>query len=278
MQENAHGGSDAVQDGQPTGDLDSTQGQPTDEGQVAQGAEPTGVEGASEVSTPESLNYESMYKELQTEFGTRNEELKGFKDSAETMDAFGGSEQLVQWATYLQNNPRFAEFIQAEQARESDEQMGYSDDMDDDTRQAMDLVRKEAKRIADIQIQEALKDRVDPIANRYKEQQLDSNLNQMDEKFGDSWRDVQDEMAVLAEKLPLEVQDAPNFDVLEDLYWKALRTTGKMDGVMASMYEKKLNIKKAHSTERPASNAGPGQAKKAMTMQEAFAQAQLNTN
>ena len=278
MQENAHGGSDTAPDGQPIQDLGSAEGQPTDEGQVIQDAEPTGVEGASEASTPESLNYESMYKELQKEFGSRNETLKGFEDANEKMAAFGGSDQLVGWASYLQGNPRFAEFIQAEQDRENHEQMGYSDDMDDDTKQAMDLVRKEAERIADVKIQEALRDRVDPIANRYKEEQLESNLGQMDDKFGDSWREVQDEMAQLAEGLPLEVQDAPSFDVLEDLYWKALRTTGKMDSVMAGMYEKKLNTKKAQSSERPASNAGQGQAKKAMTLEQAFQMAKQNAN
>ena len=80
MQGNAHEGSDAAPAGQPTQDLGSAEGQPTDEGQAAQAAEPTGVEGAAEADTPESKDYESMYKELQTEFGTRNETLKGFED------------------------------------------------------------------------------------------------------------------------------------------------------------------------------------------------------
>lgn len=278
MQENAHGGSDTAPEGQPAGDLGSAEGQPTDEGQVAQVAEPTGVEGAAEVSTPESQDYEAMYKELQTEFGSRNEELKGFKDSAEAMAAFGGSDQLVQWASYLQGNSRFAEFIQSEQARENDEQSGFSDDMDEDTRNALELVDKRAEMIADRKVKEILENQINPITNRYKEQQLDSNLNQMDEEFGDSWRDVQDEMAKLAEGLPLEVQDAPTLDVLKDLYWKALRTTGKMDGVMASMYEKKLSAKKAMSSERPSSNAGQGQAKKAMTLEQAFQMAKQNAN
>lgn len=278
MQGNAHEGSGTALEGQPPQDLGSAEGQPTDEGQAAQAVEPTGVEGAAEAKTPESQDYESMYKELQTEFGSRNEELKGFKVSADAMAAFGGSEQLVEWASYLQGNPRFAEFVRSEQERESNEQSGFSDDMDEDTRQALELVDKRAEMIADRKVREILESQINPIANRYKEQQLDSNLDQMDEKFGDSWRDMQDEMAVLAEKLPLEVQDAPSLEVLEDLYWKALRTTGKMDGVMANIYEQKLNTKKAQSSERPASNAGQGQAKKAMTMQEAFAQAKINTN
>ena len=192
------------------------------------------------------------------------------------MEAFGGSEQLVGWANYLQNNPRFAEFIQAEQARENNEQLGYDENMDEDTRNALDLVRKEAERIAEAKVQEYIKNKVDPITDRYREADLESNLSQMDDKYGDAWRDVQDEMAKLAEGLPLEVQDAPTLDVLEDLYWKAVRTSGKMEGVMASMYEQKLKAKQAHSSERPASNAGQGQPKKAMTMQEAFAQAKQN--
>ena len=276
MQENAHGGSDTAPDGQPAGDLESAEGQPTEEGQAAQTAEPTGVEGAVEEITPDSPNWEQQYKTLQTEFGTRNEELKSFQDMASQMEAFGGSEQLVGWANYLQNNPRFAEFIQAEQARENNEQLGYDENMDEDTRNALDLVRKEAERIAEAKVQEYIKNKVDPITDRYREADLESNLSQMDDKYGDAWRDVQDEMAKLAEGLPLEVQDAPTLDVLEDLYWKAVRTTGKMDGVMASMHEKKLKEKISHSSERPTSNAGQGQPKKAMTMQEAFAQAKQN--
>ncbi len=281
--ENAHGGTDTVADGQPlpepqVTEPETTIGQPSTE--LGTGGEPkSAVEGL-----PEDWNADTMadrfkdYQNLQREFGTRNEELKGFKDVAEQRASFGGSDQLMEWASYLQNNPRFAEFIQTEQTRENNEQLGYDENMDDDTRNALDLVRKEAERIADAKIQDYIKNKVDPITDRYREADLESNLSQMDDKYGDSWRDVQDEMAKLAEGLPLDVQDAPTLDVLEDLYWKAIRTTGKIDGVMASMYEQKLNAKKAHSTERPASNAVQGQPKKAMTMQEAFAQAKLNTN
>lgn len=280
--DNAHGGTNTVADGQPLPEVaavepEITTGEPSQE-TVTTGEEPkSAVEGL-----PEDWNADTMadrfkdYQSLQREFGTRNETLKGFEEANEKMAAFGGSDQLMQWASYLQNNPRFAEFIQSEQSREDNEHLGLDGDMDEDTRSALELVRKEIDIRADAKIQEALKSRVDPIADRYKEEQLESNLGQMDAKYGDNWRDVQDEMAKLAEGLPLEMQDAPTLDVLEDLYWKAIRTTGKMDGMMAKMHEQKITAKKAMSSERPSSNAGQTGLKKAMSVEEAFNQAKQN--
>jgi hypothetical protein len=60
-------------EGQST-EPETTQGQSVNNAQDAAG-EPTG-EGSVAEKKPEAVDYESQYKELQTEFGKRNETLK----------------------------------------------------------------------------------------------------------------------------------------------------------------------------------------------------------
>lgn len=273
MDLHANASSDAVLDGQPTGDLKRTEGQDVEEMETS--GEPTDVEGLDEEETTSEEQFSiDDYKALQREFGSRNEELKSLREQTAAFEQYGGLEQIQEWISYLQDNPRFAEFMKQEQSRQHDDHLGLNgEDLDDDTRRALELVRKEAEYIADQRIKEAMKSQVDPIANQYKERMLEENINAMDNKYGDDWREVQDTMAELAKQLPLEVQDAPSLDTLEDLYWKALRVSGKMDSFAAKSYEKKLAAKKAKSTDRPSTNAGKSAFRKPMSIQEAYEQA-----
>lgn len=274
MEANAHAGTDAIPAGQPvTQELNGNEGQSASETQVDEQPNTDAQESLTNQDTSDSpKNYEEMYKTLQTDYGKRNESFKELEGKLSSLDSYGGLEQMQQWASYLNNNESFAEWVKQEQTKERDNHLGLdNEDLDDDTRRALDLVRKEAEYIADQRIKEAMQNQVDPLVAENKERSLQMNMDKMDETY-DDWREVQDEMSELAAKLPPELQDNPTFETLDDLYWKAMRTSGKMETFAAKQYEKRLESRKATSTEKP-SSVGKGSSKKAMTMAEAFAMA-----
>ena len=280
MDVNAHAGTDGILDGQPAPqDLDGVEGQSAGEPNVDGQLDPGVQDSSTTTNTPVDLEQlQKDYKALQTDYGKRNESYKEMETRMQGLDQFGGVEQMQQWAQYLSDNPRFARWVQEEQTREHDSNLGLDgEEIDDDTRRALDLVRKEAELIADQRIKQAMKEQVDPIAAQYKEQLLTENLSKMDETY-DNWRDVQDKMAELANDLPPDMQDSPTFETLDDLYWKAMRVTGKMDGYAASQYEKQLRERKAHSTEKPATSSASTGNKKAETMTEAYQQTIASQN
>ena len=200
----------------------------------------------------------------------------------EGLDQYGGLEGITKWAEYLSNNSEFADFVKAQQdALNQPEGQQSQEDLsqyDEDTRKALELVDQRAQAIADQRLAEAMAQRVDPIANKYKEENLQASISKMDETYGEDWHEARDTMAKLANELPAELQDNPNFEALDDLFWKAMRIDGKRDDFAAKLYSKKLEKAKSHSTERPASTAGLAAPKKANTVAEAFAMAKASHN
>ena len=231
--------------------------------QVLKG-EPSG-EGLFDGMKPEQLH--QSYKELQREFGKRSEQMKQI-DAA--LAGMGGIEQVQQWFKFLSSNPRFNEWVKAEQSRNA---FGINmDELDDDAKSAFNLVLKVAEQVADQKIKTALSSHVGPLTENMSERLIAEHFNEMDEQF-DGWREFQEDMAVLAEGLPQSKQTNPAFEDIEDLYWKAVRKSGKMDAIQAKMYEKALQNKKAMSTDKPASATPKGVTSKTMSLQEAFAMA-----
>ena len=240
----------------------SAEGQPG-AGTEQAGGEPTAVEGLPEDWTAETLGerYKS-YTELQSEFGKRND---AFKDLEGKFAPYGGFEKLLESAQYLQNNSSFQEWVKSEQEK------GYygdkNEDLTDENKQAVEIVQ----RIVDSRVEQALKERVTPLENGWKERATAENFKKMDDMFGNDWREQQDSMAKLGSTLPDSVQDNPSFDDIQDLYWSSLRRDGKMDAVMAKTYQKKLESTKSKSTEKPASAPATGKSsQKVSTMTQAF--------
>jgi hypothetical protein len=242
----------------------STEGQTEGIAQEASG-EPTG-EGLFDGQTPEQLH--KSYKELQSEFGKRNETLKQLEANIKAFDRFGGQEHMLKIANYLSSNPRFAQWIASEQQKNV---LGVNEsDMDEETKKAIGIVQNVAEKIADRKVREALKSEVAPIADNLREQMFDKAFNAMDKKY-DNWREMQDEMADLSDEMPEKRRNNPSFDDIEGLYFEALRKTGKMDDYAAKMYERKLTDKKNKSVEKPEPKPGESAAGTAKTMAEAFA-------
>lgn len=221
--------------------------------------EPNGVEGLLDGMTPEQLH--KSYKELQREFGKRNEEYKGV---TEKFTPYGGVQQIEKWVNYLASNPRFNEWLEGEKSRSS---LGVpTEGIDEDTQKALQIV----KSVAEAQINKAMKEKVEPLAEHYRERLLNENINKMDTTHGKEWRDMKDTMLDLAKTLPKENQNNPTFDDFEDLYYKALRKTGKIESYMATSYQRKLEGKKKLSTDKPQPSAGATSIGKSMSVAEAF--------
>jgi len=254
-------------DGQSDKESVDTDGQSADS-ETQTGEEPTGAEGLPGTDmTPEKLL--ASYKSLQTELGKRTESMKELQSKFNTFEKYGGIDNVIKWTQSLSENPRFAEWIKAEQNRDS---LGFDEsELDDETKKAISLVEK----IADMRIGEVLKNKVEPLAESYKQKILQENLSALEKKYPD-WREVQTTMYEIAQKMPASVQDNPSLEDLEDLYWKALRHSNKLEEMQVRSYKKKLEAIKKSSTDKPAV-AGEGKSLDANTMAEAFAAAKRAT-
>lgn len=245
-------------EGQPTGDPEAG-GQAT---ASQTGGEPTGVEGLPEDWTPDTIaDRHKDYTSLQSEFTKRNQ---AFNELNSKFDRFGGADQLLQWAEYLDTNPKFAEWVESQKQQET---LGTSlDDLDEDTKQAIELVQRMSKSEVDRLYQE----KVAPIENSLKERQLQNTMNELGEKYGEKFDQMRDTMAELAADLPLEIQDNPSAEVLDDLFWKAMRKTGEFDKYAADVYKKQLEATKAKSMDKPTQKLNTTKQTKPMTVTEAF--------
>ena len=227
----------------------------------------------------EPEDFQAKYKSLQTEFNTRNESNKELQSDFDqlngSLDKFGGMDGIQKWADWIAQNE------QAIRKMSADEQYNVAGiDManaDDETKRAIQMIETITDQRVKQQVEQAMKEQVQPLSDSFKKESLDKNMNELSDKYGDSFEDLRDEMATLSEKLPAEVQDNPSLEHLEDLYWKALRTTGKMEDYASNVYKKQLEDKKSKSTEKPDSPAGKSAKTQATSVAEAFRMAQEET-
>ena len=224
--------------------------------------------GANGESTAESLfdgmtaaQLHKSYKSIQGEYTKVNEGMK-------MLSQYGTPEQISQWAGYLQNNPRFADWVKQEQGRNA---MGINEgELDEDQQKAMNVVQNIVQQTVEVRLRELEKQKIEPLANKYKDDTLDRIWGDMDKKYGDGWRDFQEAMGDLSEDLPDKIHDNPSFKNIEALYFQALAEAGKLDAYAAKKYETNLKEKKSKSTgEKPTDHSG-SQKTKYSSMSEAF--------
>ena len=223
----------------------------------ATNGEPTGAEGLFDGMTPEKLH--DSYKSLQTEYGKNNESLN---DLMGKFEKFGGVDQLLQWADYLDTNEDFAKWVEGQ----NNQNEVNLDNYDDETKKAIELVQK----MSQAEVQKALQNEVAPLREHLIEQQLQANVEILEDKYGDSFNELRDTMSKLSRDLPDSIQDSASIEVLEDLYWKAMRTSGKFDDYAAKVYQAKLEKVKAQSTEKPTQKASPGRIEGKLSMQQSY--------
>lgn len=234
---------------------------------TATNGEPTTPEGLFDGMTGEQLH--SSYKSLQGELGKRTE---SYNDLEGQLNKYGGADQLFQWAEYLDKSPEFAQWYQDQQQAQT---LGTSvDDLDDDTKQAIELVERMSK----VQIDKAMQEQVAPLQNAYKESIFQQNIETMTEKYGDRFDSMRDKMAEIAKDMPMEMQDNPTADTLDDLFWKAMRVSGEMDNYAAEQYAKKLESKKSMSMDSPSKKANVGTKSNVVSMLDAYNAAKAAQN
>jgi len=252
---------ESVQSGEPTGSVENGES-----GTQAPDKERTAGEGLFDGMTQEQLH--KSYKSVQGEYTKNQQLLKQF-------ERFGGAEQVIQWANYLGQNPDFAQWWQGQQTKNA---LGIDESkLDPETKSAYDTVRKISEQIADTKLRQAIQQDIAPVADALKQQLLESNFKKMDEKYGAEWQELRDTMSELSEELPEKIQDRPSFDDIEDLYFKAMRKTGKFETYARKLHEKSLNVKKAKATGKP-QTGGESQIQPSHSMQEAFAAAKRQHN
>lgn len=250
------------------------EGQPDESGTEQTGGELSGLEGLPDgIETPKQLL--DMYKNLQKDYAKRGDTEAAL---IKRFEQYGGADGLLESAEYLSKNPRFQEFVENERTQGLVGDTSVTNDMDEETRSAVKLVEQITNKIVEQKINEAMRTNVDPIADSYKQRLLQENFKSMDSKYGSEWRESQDQMAELAERLPDNVQDNPTLEDLEDLYYGVLRRSGKLESMQAAAYRKQLEETKSKSTGRPSRGTSKGSAKQASTMAEAFEMAKKDLN
>lgn len=204
------------------------------------------------------------YKELQKEYSRiQNEIVKKF-------EPFGGPEQVLQWTNYLANNPDFAQWVTQQKTKSA---LGIDENqLDDQSKAALETVRKIARQVVADEVGKIRSQDIAPISEAHKQQLLESHFVKMGDKYGDDWHEMRDIMSELSEDLPESIQDRPKFEDIEDLYFKALRKTGKLNSYAEKLHKQKLTEKKSKATDKPtsASESAPRPSK---SIAEAFAEA-----
>lgn len=241
-------------------------------GSAKTGGEPEKKEGSAKGEPGSEGLFDGMdgatlhksYKELQREYSkVQNEIVKKF-------EPYGGAEQVLQWTNYLSNNPDFAHWVASQKTKTA---LGIDESqLDDNTKAALDAVRKIAKTVVDEEVGRLRQQEIAPLNESQTQELIDRHFEAMDKKHGEEWREMQDLMSELSEALPDSIQSRPTFEDMEDLYFKALRKANKLDTYAANKLQKKINEKKGKSTDKPAS-AGESTPKTATSIAEAFAQA-----
>jgi len=197
------------------------------------------------------------FKTLQTKLTKRTE---GYNKLKADLDVFGGPEQVVQWLNYLADNPEFAKWVEEQKSRKT---LGVKEDdgLDDETRKAMDIVRKLAREEAERMVA--------PLTQAQSKAHINEVMGQMDKKYP-GWQEYKETMGEIAESFPESVQNNPSLKDLEAIYFIALTETGKMDDFAAKAYEKKLKTIKEKSITKPASAPAIEGFKQAKTLREAY--------
>lgn len=233
----------------------------------ATGGEPS-TEGLFDGMTGQQLH--DSYKSLQGELGKRTESNK---ESESRFERYGGADRLLGLAEELDGNPKFAEWYKEQQQAQVMGD-GYAD-YDDDTKQALELVSK----MTQSEIQRAMDEQVGPIREQMLEQQMEANIEslQSDPQYA-AFDDLKDEMSKIIAESPKDsvLRGEASIDDIKDLYWKAMRTSGKMDEYAAKQYQAKLEQAKKQSSDAPSQKATPSKIQGNMSMLESARAAGMN--
>jgi hypothetical protein len=219
--------------------------------------------------TPQQLH--ESYKELQREFGSRNE---SFKSIQQRFEPYGGPEEFLNRAEKLLATPEVQEAVRNAEYRS---QVGDPHaDYDPETQKALDIVDRRAEQKAQEAVERVLQDYINPMQEEKRTELVEGYMDELIKEFPDVDK-YQDAMSEIAGELP-DMDRDPTYEDIKALFFMSLAQTGDLKSYAAKYYEQDLREKQKKSTEKPGSPAGAGVPKQATSLEEAFAQAKKQLN
>jgi len=253
---NANASSDSSLD--TVSGTDPNVGQPA--GSEPWGGEPNasgheGVKPAGEDMTSNDNNepakdaayWERQYKELQSDYGKRNETFGQLK---ERFDQYGGFEDGLAVLDFLNGSEDFAEFIKNQGNKL------YGVDVDEDPTQA-EAIRL-VERVADSRSERRIKpleEKLDQIMQLERRRAVENHLNSMDDMYP-NWEEQKESMEKLSHELPASIRENPTLEQMEALYFLSLKRDGKLDQYAKSQLEKEMADKRANASDMPPVSSG----------------------
>lgn len=209
------------------------------------------------------------YSSLQGEYTKVNTE---HKELMTEMERFGGWENVQKTAEFLQSDPQFIEWYQQRLAADASG-VGNATDMDDEQMRAI----KTVENLIDQKLRNEYEPKVERLETELNQRTLLENVNTVRDKFKD-FDDYKETMADISKRLHPDMQATATAEQIEDLYWSAIRESGKMEEKMAQLYQAQLEAKKAQDTGAASGVATTTSNAKVMNIADAFTLAKKTLN
>jgi hypothetical protein len=181
----------------------------------------------------------------------------------EMLSQYGGPEKVAALMNELSNDPGFAKYLEKKRGGLNEEEL------DEDTRAGLKMVREVAAKIAK---EENASLRAD--VDRMKQRSIKRHFNKLDKNYPD-WREHQSEMKEGIKNLSSDVRDDPDYEDLVDLYNRAALKKGKLKTL--DEWDKLQKEKLKKDTRGEEGESIDTKLPRATTLDEAFAQAKAST-
>jgi len=223
---------------------------------------------------------EKDYKELQRKFGKTSLE---YKEWQKKLSPYGGADGMLKTFQSAANDKELMEFLQKRQSRTEPDvmrELGFTEEQmkDPQVRAAVQLIEKIADRkaagITRMEI-DRLRGEISPLTEQAQLSKFNESFSTMAKEHGDDWEEMKPIILEMSATLPKEMQENPSLENLEDLFFLALRRSGKFEAYAKKIYQKELEGKKLKSSPKPGVAQGSPAAKKAVTIKDAFRQAMI---
>jgi len=230
----------------------------------------------------DNSNYESRYKDLQSEFTKTKEELISQRDSLSGIEhkltAFGGIDKALAALEYVTTDPDFKSLAERKQKGEVIDGIDESK-MSPAEKNAFDTVKKMVGSLLSPFQQEmnqkldnVVKTKIDPQTRAMNDVSMEQHIDKMTEKYGDKWLEQLDSMEKHKDLLSETAQVAPSFKDVERLFIESMREDGKLDKFAmdrAKFLSQKAKKKSVNRSKSNSSLSKSNQLKPAKSIMEA---------
>jgi len=193
---------------------------------------------ALRASIPEGMSPDGLAKSFKEMQGSKDKHLNTIKTVNDAFQAYGGAEQALQALDSIANDEKVLNAIREARSPQSD--------MDEDTKAALDMVRKELGPEQKAAIQKEMA----PIQNALKQQELDKAVTRLNKDFGDNWKELEGSAAQILKGRGYQSGFATAEDIV-GAFGEAAMRAGKFELLADAVNEKKLAKAKATGTDKP---------------------------